>query len=948
MEVLLYNELDYSKIKKKFDKVLGFLKKGEFKSADVKKMVNTGFYRAKLDDTNRLLFQYIKVDDKKYLLLLEVIYNHAYEKSRFLNGASFDENDFEAVTKDDDFTEEKKSRINYLNPKQKHFNILDKILSFDDIQHEVFNLPSPVIIIGSAGSGKTAITLEKMKTLQGRVLYTTLSAFLVENSHNVYYAFDYDNPKQEVDFMSFKEYLSSIEIPKGKEIHFKDFERWIWRFKQSHKVKDAYKVFEEFKGVLTGSVIDKPYLSKEDYLDLGVKQSIFLKDEREKIYDLFEKYVEFLNEEGYYDSNIVAFKHLSKVKPSYDFVVIDEVQDITNVQLYLILSALHVNTNFILCGDSNQIVHPNFFSWTNIKTLFYKKELEGNIIRVLATNYRNTPEVTGIANQLLLIKNARFGSIDKESTYLVKSNSQNTGEVEYLENKEKTLKDLNQRTQRSAKFAVIVMRNEDKDRAKKYFKTPLLFSIHEVKGLEYENIILFDIISSYQKEFKELTNGVSKEDIQKEEITYSRAKDKSDKALDEYKFYVNALYVAMTRAINNLYVIESNKKHELLELLDLTDFSKEVKLKEQSSSTEEWQKEARKLEMQGKQEQADAIRDQVLKIKEVPWEIITSKRLKELYEEAFNPEHFNKKAKDSIFEYHLFYNEEPLLKKLSELKYRAADEDRRYQETSKMERKKFQIYEKDDVKQLQDLTKQYGLDFRNEFNLTSLMIAVIYDSTKIFEFLIKNEAKIDKVDNFGRTILNLLLNNVRKESTVKNTNKKANQKQKEKLNKYYKKIKSNSIALKVDNKYIKIESHQAEYLMLNLMIGVFRDLVIDTTSTLHFYPAYESQDFFTTFENLSQQVLPSYRQKRSYISSILAKNEIFSTSPYNKGLWLRLQRGYYILNPKMEILDENDNWINIYTFLGIDSLKENINPNHRFFEDYKNGWKNILEKGNTQ
>jgi len=159
MEVLLYNELDYGKIKKKFDKVLGFLKKGDFKSADVKKMVNTGFYRAKLDDTNRLLFQYIKVDDKKYLLLLEVIYNHAYEKSRFLNGASFDENDFEAITKDEDFTEETKSKINYLNPKQKRFNILDKILSFDDIQHEVFNLPSPVIIICSAGSGKTAITL---------------------------------------------------------------------------------------------------------------------------------------------------------------------------------------------------------------------------------------------------------------------------------------------------------------------------------------------------------------------------------------------------------------------------------------------------------------------------------------------------------------------------------------------------------------------------------------------------------------------------------------------------------------------------------------------------------------------------------------------------------------------------------------------------------------------
>ncbi|NJO03304.1 MAG: UvrD-helicase domain-containing protein, partial [Bacteroidia bacterium] len=505
---------------------------------------------------------------------------------------------------------------------------------------------------------------------------TTLSAFLVENSHNLYYAMSYENDRQEVDFMSFNELLSSIEMPLGKEINFRAFEQWIWRFKQSHKIKDAYKVYEEFKGVITGAVVDKPYLSLEEYLNLGVKQSIFLASERPAIYDLFTRYREFLAEGNYYDSNLLAYDYLAQAEKQYDFIVVDEVQDITNIQLFLILQTLKQPTQFILCGDSNQIVHPNFFSWTNIKSLFYHQDLKGNIIRVLATNYRNTPEVTQIANQLLLVKNARFGSIDKESTYLVKANAQHGGEVRFYENKPKIKQDLNQRTRRSARFAIVVMRNEEKDEARKFFESPLLFSIHEVKGLEYENVILYNIISNYDKEFRELTTGVSKENLQTDEIQYARAKDKSDKSLDEYKFYVNSLYVAMTRAVKNLYVIENNKKHALLELLELTNFSEQVEVQEQKSTNEDWQREARRLEMQGKDEQAQAIRQQILHIQPVPWEVITRQNLPEREQQALNPEHFNKKAKDQLFEYALLYQEMNYLHQLSSLNYRRADDGR--------------------------------------------------------------------------------------------------------------------------------------------------------------------------------------------------------------------------------------------------------------------------------
>ena len=717
-------------------------------------MPNAGYYRAKLDDTNRLLFKIGEFEGKKYIFILEVILNHDYDKSRFLNGAEIDDSKLVAVKDEEALKNEDITAIGFINKKQSSFHILDKILSFDDTQGEILHLPAPLIVIGSAGSGKTALTLEKVKTLKGKVLYITLSPYLVENSRNLYYSFDYENTHQEVEFLSFFEYLSMIEVPKGKEIDFRAFEQWATRHKQSHKIKDTYKVFEEFKGVLTGSIVDKAYLSKAEYINLGIKQSIFSAAEREIIYDLFLKYLDYLAESQYFDTNILAFQYLSKVESDYDFVVVDEVQDITNIQLYLIIKSLKHSSNFILCGDANQIVHPNFFSWSQLKSMFYKQDLQANIIRVLAANYRNTPEVTQIANQLLRIKNARFGSIDKESTFLVESRSQHKGEVAFLENLPKTKTELNDKTKHSTRFAVLVMRNEDKLNAQKFFETPLLFSVQEAKGLEYENIILFNIISQYEKEFRELTNGVDKADLEGE-MEYARSRDKADKSLDEYKFYVNSLYVAMTRAVKNLYVIETNKKHNLLAFLGLTEFKQNTNVKADNSSSEDWQKEARRLEMQGKQEQADAIRQNILKIAPVPWEVVTRKNYSALLEQALHPEIFNKKSKDRIFEYALYFNQKELIEELSKLKYRPAD--RSKEEEVAINRRLFAEYQQDSVKMLLPKLQKYGIDFRNQMNHTPFMSAINYNALQIAQHLLQNGAKTDLVDNWGKNALRIML-----------------------------------------------------------------------------------------------------------------------------------------------------------------------------------------------
>lgn len=203
------------------------------------------------------------------------------------------------------------------------------------------------------------------------------------------------------------------------------------------------------------------------------------------------------------------------------------------------------------------------------------------------------------------------------------------------------------------------MRDEDKAEARKHFGTPLLFSIHEAKGLEYENIVLYRFVSDHRAEFSEIADGVSAQDLQTDELDYRRARDKSDKSLEIYKFFVNALYVALTRAIRNLYIIETDVQHAIFGLLELST-AEQIKVDARQSTREDWQKEARKLELQGKQEQADAIRSDILKQTPVPWPIVDQPRLNELLIKVFREQAPGNKQKQQLYEFATCHDE-PML-----------------------------------------------------------------------------------------------------------------------------------------------------------------------------------------------------------------------------------------------------------------------------------------------
>ncbi len=897
MQVLLYHGLNPNTING-FVKWRTLMEEDDFKSADIKK-IGDNLYRARLNRTDRLLLTFYHYQGTKFALVLEYLKNHDYANSRFLRQVT--ELDEEKIPLIEQLPEQLPT-LSYVNEKQQRFNFLDRIIIFDHDQQAIFTLPTPLIIIGSAGSGKTILLLEKLKNFTGRILYVTRSAYLVKTSRDTYYAQHYLNAQQQIDFLSFKEFIASIQVPLGQAISFHTFNHWLKQ--QPHFItQDAHKIFEEFNGVITGSSFKQAYLPEEDYLNLGIKQSLFPPTERQSIYDLFKHYLKFLKTNKIYDYNLISHEYLERITPHYDFIVIDEVQDFTPIQLLLIFKSLINPTHFLLCGDSHQIVHPNFFAWHKLKSLFYHQGIlthDTELIKILHTNYRNTRAVTSLANRLLRVKHSRFGSIDRESTYTITSTKQEQGHIVLLENTPINCQELNLKTQYSTNFAIIVLYEDHKPQAQHYFQTPLIFSIQEAKGLEYENIILYNIVSAEVEKFSIICQDITTTDLQKN-VTYNRAKDKQDKALEIYKFYINALYVAITRASNNIYWMESNPQHKLFKLLELNTFADNLTLTNQQSSTEAWQREAHKLDLQGKKTQAQRIKRDVL-AQEVPsWTVYSGENFTELYTQALTTP--DKKARLYLYDYALIYEDKQLIQELITVGFKPAHFPANG--LRQLQQKYYIPYFAQQPLALHQQITQYGIDFRNSFNQTPLMIAASLGKTKLVEELIERGANRQLVDNRGFTAYQLILMQANQDDKFAHSY----------LTTLYDQLAPDHITVQIDGSLVKLDKYSIPFFLLNLMLSLFYSVL---PHKLVSQLTFEVADLVKAVKHYPTDLLPNDIKTEDFLSNTLVKYDM--RSPHCElRLFYSFKPGNYLFNPTL-MLQVEDQWVNIYDLLKLEKL----------------------------
>uniref|UniRef100_UPI002FCFFDB5 3'-5' exonuclease n=1 Tax=Wolbachia endosymbiont of Pentidionis agamae TaxID=3110435 RepID=UPI002FCFFDB5 len=244
------------------------------------------------------------------------------------------------------------------------------------------------------------------------------------------------------------------------------------------------------------------------------------------------------------------------------------------------------------------------------------------VFYTIEENYRNSKQVIECDNRVLHLKNYCFASEDKmieEEKFFMKSDTENIGNVCFIGNNRE--QELANKLPNSINWAILVLDDNSKEDARKLFKkTPLIFNIHEAKGLEFENVILYKFMSNkaYNDIWNMLCQGKDKEEIKstinkvrnlynEKNINISRFKNKEDKTFENYKFYINSLYIGVTRAINDLYIID--KKRPLLEVIKSEKESNVSieNIEEKRSTDEEWEKMALNLIKRGNTEQAKNI-----------------------------------------------------------------------------------------------------------------------------------------------------------------------------------------------------------------------------------------------------------------------------------------------------------------------------------------------------
>ena len=786
------------------------------------------------------------------------------------------------------------------------------------------------------------------------MLYVTQSAYLAQSARALYDAHGYDNPAQEAEFLSYREFLETLRVPKGRELSFNAFRGWFDRHRDAVRALgdiDAHALFEEFRGVI-GAHSAGP-LGLHDYLALGIRQSLLAPAARQAAHALFGRYRQWLSEAGLFDLNLVAHDWRALAQATYDFIVIDEVQDLTGVQLALVLARLKAPGQFLLCGDSNQIVHPNFFSWAAVKTLFWTglvgQAAQRQQLQVLQANFRNTSAVTQLANTLLKIKQARFGSIDRESNFLVLSTSGEPGEVSLVQAKDAALKQLDAATRASARHAVIVLRDEDKPAARAQFRTPLVFSVHEAKGLEYPHVLLLGIVSGQRAAYAEVCDGVTAQDLERDELDYRRAKDKSDKALELYKFYVNALYVAMTRAVQSLTIVESHTGHPLISLLGLRLGEGRV-TPTQTSSKEEWAQEARKLELQGKEEQARALRDTFLQAKPVPWTPWSHQLIEDLAPKALDRGNPSAKQKQALLDYALWHGQQAWVEQLARANFQPArslapDGDfgwigdsamlgvqlpdwKKQQELSLravavLRQRHLQPYAAKNFKDILRLCDAHGVDHLTPVGGTPLMLAARAGNAALVQALLDKGADPTAEDEFGHTAWQHAVNRSIEEPAFA----------KAALTLLFERIAPAGIDVQMDGRLVRVEHHQGEYWVLTLMLAGLKTQWSHCAARLH--PAWKyGLGFFAEQLHQALEALPIHlwkdiRRKRSYVNQVLARAEVDSSYKPARKLWARTRNGYYLPNPAM-LLRQRDGWRPVYEALNLNWVDRGSGSEHTY------------------
>lgn len=455
-----------------------------------------------------------------------------------------------------------------------------------------------LLIQGVAGSGKTNVCLSKIiwtacKNYTGRILYSTFSRGLLIDTKNKIDLFknniksfidDYKNNRiifldknhkkaienrlglvlivdtesnivkklyqivefldSHIDYFLLEDLYREVLGEEPKMFGEKEFLDVFLKNVSNHQLKsrlDKIKnlslqiIYKEIFGMIFGCD-NQEMMPLDEYKNL--RKNSFSVDECETIYGIAKLFGEFQKTQNIVDNNVISrklLKNTQKIK-KYSLSIIDEVQDFTQINLKLIKE---ISIKMFCVGDALQMINPSYFSFSYLKKLMYNEDVTD--VAELESNYRNNKKIVEILNSLSEINIKEFGT----HSFVLSGEAvdENTLTNAVYINDKKFFENL--KNQKFENFTILVSDFEQKQQLRQVFKKQEILTISEIKGLERETVLLYDILSSNIDKWQKLKQL---------NINHKQADENS-----VFRFFFNLFYVGLSRAKHNLFVYEEKQ-----------------------------------------------------------------------------------------------------------------------------------------------------------------------------------------------------------------------------------------------------------------------------------------------------------------------------------------------------------------------------------------------------
>lgn len=495
-------------------------------------------------------------------------------------------------------------QVNSINNKRNFIEVDDdmmaEIINGDFNKWQIFLHPSQrklvesnfkgsVKVTGGAGTGKTVVALHRLKALSSlpvngdnrKIVFTTFTNALTQNLIQLAEKLSIDlNNVLITNIDSLVRELAREHVLIDKSTRMLDsfnsktsLELWDELLEDNLSEYDPFFLSSEYQSVILFNDIK----TIDEYIKvsrIGRGKPISRKKKMD-IWELFELYNKNKKQTGYIDRaelfNLVSAHNRTQEPKVYKYVIADEVQDLSNVELRFLRSLVEEKDNdLFLVGDPYQKIYSRKLNFTSAGIA-----VRGTRSKQLRINYRTSEEIKRLA--ITAVKGINYDDFDGESEkfngYLSLFHGQApTYDVFKTKDEEidTVIQFINDLRNEGFKYSDIAVGGRTKE-AIRDIKTKLhtlkipyadrttsladnsdgvvLSTFHSLKGLEFKAVILVDV-----------NNRTSPLYFQKLDEMEKLAKE------DYYNSERSLLYVAITRAISVLKITGTGLKSDLVKL----------------------------------------------------------------------------------------------------------------------------------------------------------------------------------------------------------------------------------------------------------------------------------------------------------------------------------------------------------------------------------------------